>query len=248
MVIPLPTDWTQLPLHVAAMSFNLQEVERLLSQGADVNENVPHVGTPLHWVIRQGPYPGFSRNLVQLLLDCGADVHLLRYGGGTPLHESAWKGDCDIAEMLLTAGADINRKDNHQRTPLHCAVYNWNSAMVDLLIAKGADVEAVADAEFAPETAAFLPCCGMTPLHVAIKRGYTEIARVLLAAGASLDTRVGANQERLEGFTAYELARHFREKAEREHQQFLRESEDLLKLLKGGSTDPGGLSAQGDDR
>jgi ankyrin repeat protein len=235
-----PTDWTKHPLHVAAMSGNMGEVERLLSQGADVNENVFQEGAPLHVAVRHCPGGFLAAGqghvaVIRLLLNRGADVHAGRGFSGTPLHEVAYKGDTDLAEILLGYGADINSKqEDHHRTPLHRAVAAGKEHMVEFLLSRGADVNAVADFNLLATSARSFPDCGMTPLHVAAREGYLEIACRLLAAGAAKDiqvTKTDLVNRRFQGLTAFDLALlHTRKLEER-----LMDSVKLSELLDGAN-------------
>jgi ankyrin repeat protein len=219
MAIHPPTDWTNHPLHVAAMSGNKPEVERLLAQGADVNEGVRGEGTPLHVAIRYC-HDDFMAGecghleVVRLLLLKGADVHATLASSGTPLHDAAHEGHLRLAELLIAFGAALNSKEeDHRRTPLHRAVAAGERAMVQFLIAKGADVNAVADFDVPKITARAFPDCGMTPLHVAAREGYLDIARQLVAAGAATGIKLADHRDglgrpgRTQGLTAFELAR-----------------------------------------
>ena len=136
------------------------DVENLLNQGVTVN--IGDAGTsPLHFAVQNG-YP----EIVQLLLDKGAEINNKDHSGRAPLHYSSkrqvqiadfdlWvhKGgreeplhgngfryfNCEIAEALFLAGANPNVKDNDGNTPLHMAVKNGLIDLSGLLLAFGAD-------------------------------------------------------------------------------------------------------------
>ncbi len=86
----------------------------------------------------------------------------------TALHKPVKDRNIEGAELLISKGAEINAKDgsSNQITPLHFAVRNRDKMMVELLVSKGAHVWA-RDSD------------GNTPLRIAEKNGYTEIAEVL---------------------------------------------------------------------
>ena len=73
-------------LHDAAREGSLQDVERLLSGGADVNESNEYGETPLHLAARCG-----SLEVVKFLLENGAsgDIAARDEDGRTPLHDGA---------------------------------------------------------------------------------------------------------------------------------------------------------------
>lgn len=93
-------------------------VEILLDAGADPNAPPDFDGgTSLHWAASCG-----RRDLIELLLARGADVHRLDNDGCTPLH----KARGDTAAALLEAGADPTVRDHEGNTPLHSlASFLW---------------------------------------------------------------------------------------------------------------------------
>jgi ankyrin repeat protein len=206
-----PTDWSRHSFHVAAMSANLIEIEAQLTHGADINENVAGVGTPLHLAVVQCEgicYP--YEKVVELLLERGADVNIRKAGSGTPLHEAARVGNVDIAEMLVAHGADVNSKnEDHWRTPLHYAASGRDEDMIEYLISVGAEVDAVADMpdEDKQFSARRFRDWGMTPMHVATREGNEQVVRCLLAAGASINKKVvrPAPHYDFDGATAFDL-------------------------------------------
>ncbi|KAF5026432.1 hypothetical protein F66182_1497 [Fusarium sp. NRRL 66182] len=109
--------------------------------------------------------------LVQQLLDQGADVNLASGDGWTCLHLAA---SCDVLEMLLTYGADMAaRCGKYGLTPLHWATVDQNLGAVQLLVSRGADSSARGrDGRF--------------PLHIAAIEGFVEAIQVMLDANANV--------------------------------------------------------------
>jgi ankyrin repeat protein len=227
-------------------------VERLLSQGAHINENVLVEGTALHIASYLGHI-----DVVRLLLEKGADVdtkvnrfgstpnHVGGYYSGTPLHDVVTSHTSfeEIAQLLLDYGADINSKEGlFHLTPLHLAVDE--GTMVEFLISKGADVNAVADREPPPDTflGSYMICpdVGMTPLHVAARKGDTHIARQLVAAGAAVDIKVARTYKayrHYQGLTALEVAQLAREQQQQVEAQLtaLAYYDELVQFLAAPS-------------
>ena len=97
----------------------------------------------MHWVL-ESKAALFSKEIVTLFLDGGADVAAKNNNGATgatPLHIAALFSK-EIVTLFLDRGADINAKDNNKwGTPLHCAVEYGNIEMATLLLDRGADVD-----------------------------------------------------------------------------------------------------------
>ena len=197
------------PLHDAARDGNLDEVNRLIATGADVNAKEDKYGvvwTPLHFACNHG-----HEDVIKALLAAGADVDAKDEGGWTPLH---WSQNVDVVSALLAAGADVDAKDNNGKTPLHLS---WRNADVaNALIAAGADVntkdnngETLLHDAIQKRTGNFANAKldevnrliasgvnvnakdnkGRTPLHRAIDYGYHSIVEALLAAGANVNAK-----------------------------------------------------------
>ncbi len=88
----------------------------------------------------------------------------------------------DIVSLLLGRGAIVNLPIdvflNQRNSPICCAVEARSEDMVNLLVAHGLTVETV-NGE---------PQKGTSPLYLAARLGETEIVRVLIANGASLNS------------------------------------------------------------
>lgn len=92
-------------------------------------------------------------DIIDLLIDSGADVNAKGRWGGTPLHWAAWRGSADAVDALIHRGANVNAKsDNDGSTPLFWACRgsregfwsrNNHSATVRILLDSGANPEMV---------------------------------------------------------------------------------------------------------
>jgi ankyrin repeat protein len=104
------------PLHWAVWDNCLKKVEKLISDGADLNAQGEHCQTPLHLAAKKG-----WQDVVRFLVKEGADVNPKDQDGWTPLHEAAFNGSQEIIKLLVDSGADLYAKTNEQKTPLQVA-------------------------------------------------------------------------------------------------------------------------------
>lgn len=88
---------------------------RLLELGAPVNRVSENGFTPLIYLARGDK--GSRLDLMQLLLDFGADVDAIGPHGRTALHYAAAAGNADMVALLLANGADSAAVDVHGDTP-----------------------------------------------------------------------------------------------------------------------------------
>ena len=99
---PLPGGET--PLMTAARTGTLASVKVLLSHGASVDsEDDRRAQTALMWAAAEG-----HADVVQALLDAGADFRTRVPSGFTPLLFAVREGRIDVVRVLLKAGADVN--------------------------------------------------------------------------------------------------------------------------------------------
>jgi RNA polymerase sigma-70 factor (ECF subfamily) len=94
-------------------------------------------------------------------------------GGGTPLLRAVERGDSVMVRLLLDRGADVDGSCTCDggESPLWVAVVQRETAIVEELLRRGANPNAVA-------------FTGLSALDIARRRGYDEIAAMLVAAGA----------------------------------------------------------------
>lgn len=119
--------WRGTLLQLAVQSGTPEIVRLLLARGADVNRAVDEK-PPLILAVVRG-----NLDLVDALLNAGANINVRTATGDTPLHGAAritgWSAEniVPIARRLLEAGANVNVPNQAGRTPLHEAarMYAW---------------------------------------------------------------------------------------------------------------------------
>jgi ankyrin repeat protein/mono/diheme cytochrome c family protein len=160
----------------AVRSSNREGVARLAAADPAIIRALDPAGsTPLHHAA------GFaSVDVVQLLIDKGADVNAKNRRGSTPLHWAVH--DEAKARLLVSRGAAVNTKQIEGRTPLYQAAVLANGhAVMRLLLEKDADVNAAT-------------LIGLTPLNAAAVRGDIEAMRLLIERGAKVDVKNSAGE------------------------------------------------------
>lgn len=102
------------PLAIAARKNNLSIVKQLLEKGLDVNRlgekrsGEPWEGTPLTYCADVA-----KKEMVELLLNSGAAVNVMRERGRTALMDALYSNqDIAVAETLIRGGADVNILDS----------------------------------------------------------------------------------------------------------------------------------------
>ena len=79
-------------------------------------------------------------DIVELLLNFGANIEAKTSMSRTPLHISCMRGHTHIIQLLVSRGADINTADNDFCTPLHIASEHGFADVVIFLLEKNAQV------------------------------------------------------------------------------------------------------------
>jgi ankyrin repeat protein len=125
--------------------------------------------TALHVAAANG-----RRDILELLLDYGADVNAEMEGDYTPLVIAILLKHYEIARLLIHEGANVNSRSRNGKTPMHYAVKTKQIEVVQLLLGKGGSVNARTDH-------------GVTPLHIAVERKLKDVAELLLECGGDVN-------------------------------------------------------------
>ena len=154
----------------AAGGGNISNVRRLLSSGMlNINFINPNGTTALHQAVFQNHH-----DIVNLLIERGADPNIGDENVWTPLHWAVERRRMDMVKLLLNRGADPNKMSKHW-TPLHRAVQNGCKSTVQLLLNKGAlpNLPGVTSYNILEGSS------GMTPIQLAERGGNEEIIQLL---------------------------------------------------------------------
>ncbi|RAP28990.1 hypothetical protein DID76_04335, partial [Candidatus Marinamargulisbacteria bacterium SCGC AG-414-C22] len=142
-------------------------------------ERLSTIAHEIAWAYGKNPKAAKALNdIMQMLIENGADINKQNELGETPLHLAANiaannKGRTTM-ELLLEKGADINIQNEAGDTPLHIADRNGDHATMKLLLEKGADINM-------PNKA------GDTLLHIAAKKDDHATMKLLLEKGADIN-------------------------------------------------------------
>ncbi len=190
-------DRPSISLYLAVQRGDLDQIERHIHWGADINQLDVDGRMPLHVAAEKGRVV-----VVKLLLKNGAQIDAEDKDGHSPLYAAVMAGrtqvaqyliklnapfnadyllseavrnqvqDRDVIDLLLDRSADIDHiSREHGDTPLILAIREQNRILTKLLISRGANVNLAGKS-------------GETPLTVAQQAGNPEIIRLLEHNGA----------------------------------------------------------------
>lgn len=178
-----PNDWSG--LHFLAYFGVPGKARRLLEQGANINGQENALGvTPLHCAVHQG-----NDEMVEFLLECGANGNATTADGQTALHIASQRGHRRCMKLLFAQHVDLHIVDYGGAPSLHAAVGTaTDESTVPLLVKHKVNLNFQN-----PQT-------GNTALHLAVECRRPRIILFLLERGAAIDI---ANDQ---GLTPLQLA------------------------------------------
>ncbi|MGH0119707.1 UNVERIFIED_CONTAM: hypothetical protein FKN15_058660 [Acipenser sinensis] len=122
-------------LFEACRNGDVERVKKLINpENVNSRDTAGRKSTPLHFAA------GFGRkDVVDYLLQNGANVHARDDGGLISLHNACSFGHAEVVNLLLRRGADPNSRDNWNYTPLHEAAIKGKIDVCIVLLQHGAD-------------------------------------------------------------------------------------------------------------
>ena len=110
-------------LYGAAITGNIEAVRKYLTDSPDINAVDSRYGvTPLCWAAFGG-----HAEIIELLIESGADVNAKNRDSGTALHGAAFLGQAEAAAILIQNGADTYAKHESGDTPMDSANVDWGT-------------------------------------------------------------------------------------------------------------------------
>ncbi|CAH0524618.1 ankyrin repeat domain-containing protein [Vibrio hippocampi] len=159
---------------VAAQNGDISELERLISQGVDINTLGTSNATILFCAL-------LNKDSFEYLLKQGANPNVQFKSGGSVIHAAAVLESTALLELVLRYGGDPNIKDLVLgETPLFSAVLVDNAEAIRVLIEYGADTSVYADDLLAGEL------FGNSPLIFALYVEHVDSFAMLVEMGADI--------------------------------------------------------------
>jgi hypothetical protein len=144
----------------------------LVRAGANARETDADGTTALHWAAHFG-----DLELTKELLKAGADASAVNQYGATPMSQAAEIGSAGVLEVLLKAGADVESPNPEGQTALMAVARTGKVDAARLLLKHHANPNATEQ------------WGGQTALMWAAAQSQPEMIKVLIKAGAKVDTR-----------------------------------------------------------
>jgi len=183
------------PLMVAAAFGNTAAAGALIGLGADPSARDDQGEAAIHFAARAGMAP-----MVDLLIASGIDADYRSSArSATALHYAAAFGHERVVRLLIAHGSDPDATDIEGIRPLQYASRRNRAALVDVFIELGARPQTLHDAVNADDIAEALrlirlgadldaPDLAGPPVNLAAAKGSLAMVRILVDAGAELET------------------------------------------------------------
>ena len=180
---------SEAPLIKAVLNNNISEVEKVLAEGANINQQDEKGYTALIWACMTSSDEK-CREIAKLLIDKGADVNIKANNGSTALIEAAANSH-EVFKLLLEKGLDINTKRNDgsgafYQCMLGMIYYDYDHIkLAEFLLKNGANVD---------EAPAAGGAKGYTPLIYAARANKPDIAKFLIENNANVNAKNARDQ------------------------------------------------------
>ncbi|TGK33239.1 hypothetical protein EHQ12_18065 [Leptospira gomenensis] len=169
---------TRLLKEIAKYKADLKKIKDYLEQGAEPNCKTGEFrgrdewgNSPLHIAVNENRI-----DIIDLLLEHGADINAKNREGYTPIYKIPWKQKegFGLFELLKDKGADLKSLTNSGISLTHYAALQENIPILEYLVQNGLELDLQSEH-------------GETPLHWTVHYHCIESARYLLEQGAKIN-------------------------------------------------------------
>lgn len=164
------SDGSKAPLYCACLNGHHQVAQMLLQWEPEL------IATHEEWIPLLAASQGGFLDIVQLLIQRGADIGASDSFRETPLYIACENGHIEVVRLLLDKGADVHHHNQFGWTPVNTASDEGFSDIVLLLVERGADINVPNES-------------GETPLYNSSWGGHSEVVRLLLEGGADIEVQ-----------------------------------------------------------
>jgi hypothetical protein len=169
------------PLFKALETGSAKTVKKVIEKsGYNLNTVVKDGYTPLTFAISNTN----SLELVEMLIDAGADLNMKDGTGNTPLTIAIYSNSDKYIDLLLSRGANINEPNSKGASPLIAAVHAKSPETVVKLLNHGADINSI-------------DINGDTALMIALSSN-PDLAMYLVKQGANVNVENYDNEKALD--------------------------------------------------
>ncbi len=172
------------PVIEAVLHRNKLSLERLLQEGFNVNSRNYAGKSALYLALTES----YDADIARLLIDKGAIIDWSDQSlWGALLHVAASNGDIEMFKRVRRLGVNIDWVSVQGELPLHLAVRNNQFNMVKYLCENENGIAINSVTIKSPNR--LLSEEGVTALHIAAEKGFTDIAEYLIDNGADLESQ-----------------------------------------------------------
>lgn len=158
-LINRPNENGDFPLHIACLQGNLDVIEVLLQNGADVAKIDNRGYLPIHYSLLKSSEEKDPLKILLVLKKYHADLKVMTDHGEGLLHWAVLNKQESALEFLILQGLNVNAEDFQKNTPLHCAVLQAEIPLICILLKFGANVMLLNKEHSTPLVALFKEWC-----------------------------------------------------------------------------------------